>query len=730
METPSSEGDVRVSTAGPPPVFVVRHDRDLDGVPHKATGRFTNARDSLMRLTDIDPKSAVGMLQLRYRCRRILLSPTFDAIIGVIILMNAVSVGIEQTIRLKNGDTAVMEVIETLFLCIYIVELGSRFFAFGVKCFIDQWVLLDILLVAVGVISAWLLEPIFKSTEDLEEQLGPLMVLRSLRLLRLARTLRLLVKFREMWILVRGLLSSGSTMFYTLLMLTTILYVFSCISMEIITNHPKATGDEPDADFVEIVAMSFPDLPTTMLTLSQFITLDNAVYVYAPLIKLDPLLAPFFLTMVVVLSIVLMNLVTAVIVNSAMEQAMQDKEMLKVHQAAEKKKLVKTIREVFERLDEDNSGEVSRDEIATICDEDRDVLQELMGSADPVEIFDALDVDGSGDLGIEEFIDGIWQVSISKAPIEVKRMERQVEVMRKQLWQIGQIQTSLADSVADIQDSVCAKPVAVGAASQPAAVQSLAPQPVVEAAFIDSDGKMNVAGEKDVFPCEKAQNGCTGMSTDRDSEVRSMAHRLFKESENVSQRLKLLLGEPESSRKHDLGLDKIQLSFEPDVAGEDKNWQAASALPSWARKISHELEQLRLQAREGLQRDKAGLSDEAAKRNAVDAFSGWTRPDDVYGEAYMELSDKLSHNRQRSRSDHMIGSNRARSRSGSMCPTASFDLSKLRPAPDASECLPSRDLRRAKKLTMTLAARKPDRAATTTSDCSIILQEHVKGASD
>merc|ERR1719327_391309 len=141
-----------------------------------------------------------------------------------------------------------------------------------------------------GVISSWVVDPIVASLgndSDVKETLGPLMVLRVLRLFRLARAVRLLVQFKTLWMLVRGLISSAGTIMYTFILLFLMLYIFACLSVELIF---KSEQKKHHADFKQLVDEYWCDLPTSMLTFVQFVNLDSAAGIYAPMIKRDPIL--------------------------------------------------------------------------------------------------------------------------------------------------------------------------------------------------------------------------------------------------------------------------------------------------------------------------------------------------------------------------------------------------------------------------------------------------------
>merc|ERR1719443_78537 len=187
----------------------------------------------------------------------------------------------------------------------------------GWSCLRSNWVVFDFVLVVLGAVSSWIIAPILAAQQDSDvevEALAPLMVLRVMRLLRLARAVRLLVQFKTLWMLVRGLLSSAGTMFYTFALMMLILYVFACLGIELITKDEELYH-HPEVG--EIVQYYFSSVTVIMLTLVQFITMDSIGSIYTPIVHKSPYLVTYFMIFLIVVSVSLMNLVTAVIVEGA-----------------------------------------------------------------------------------------------------------------------------------------------------------------------------------------------------------------------------------------------------------------------------------------------------------------------------------------------------------------------------------------------------------------------------
>ena len=71
-----------------------------------------------------------------YYVAKILESQKFESIIGVVILLNSISIGLEAQLLVTGNMTPTYELyffyLETFFLMVYTVELSLRFYAYGV----------------------------------------------------------------------------------------------------------------------------------------------------------------------------------------------------------------------------------------------------------------------------------------------------------------------------------------------------------------------------------------------------------------------------------------------------------------------------------------------------------------------------------------------------------------------------------------------------------------------
>jgi len=208
-----------------------------------------------------------------------------------------------------------------------------------------------------------------------------------------------------------------------------------------------------------IVREYFSSVSVIMLTLVQFVTLDSIGSIYTPLIHRSPfLLGGYFILFLIVVSISLMNLVTAVIVEGAIEQGKNDKEVQKAYEQTKIVKLVPTIRCLFLELDADGSGTVSLDEILDAPDNVKEELTHIMQTDQLAVLFELLDTDGSGEISIDEFCDGITKMINSDEPMEFIRLRKQMAQQRSEMVRItdrlGSLEAKVDQRMKDIDSNL------------------------------------------------------------------------------------------------------------------------------------------------------------------------------------------------------------------------------------------------------------------------------------
>eukprot|EP00929_Paragymnodinium_shiwhaense_P117438 TRINITY_DN8800_c0_g1_i1.p1 TRINITY_DN8800_c0_g1~~TRINITY_DN8800_c0_g1_i1.p1 ORF type:complete len:652 (+),score=72.48 TRINITY_DN8800_c0_g1_i1:62-2017(+) len=330
-------------------------------------------------------------------------STAFNVTAAVVIIANTILVGIEQSYDLQESVPQVMLAVESVFLVFYIMELVTRILAFGLTtCVHDGWIRFDAFLLVSGITFTWVLSNAIVA--DLPSWLTNLGLLRTARMFRLARMARLIPRLQPLWLLCQGALNSADTLGSVMIVLAGIVYMFGCIGFDLIGKHELLADPDTDAVFRQTVEEHFSSLPSSMLTVLSFLVFDSVRQIYWPLVSQDPTLILYFLAVFLLLGVVLGNMITAVIVNSALEQANADRESRAVVEKKSRQKLLNHFMELFRTLDEDGSGVITRDEVDCMREREAAQLASLTQIRDPAELFDVLDWDDSGEVGMDEFL--------------------------------------------------------------------------------------------------------------------------------------------------------------------------------------------------------------------------------------------------------------------------------------------------------------------------------------
>eukprot|EP00930_Biecheleria_cincta_P041026 TRINITY_DN28105_c0_g1_i1.p1 TRINITY_DN28105_c0_g1~~TRINITY_DN28105_c0_g1_i1.p1 ORF type:complete len:198 (-),score=31.13 TRINITY_DN28105_c0_g1_i1:132-725(-) len=106
---------------------------------------------------------------------------------------------------------------------------------------------------------------------------------------------------------------------------------------------------------------------------------------------------------------------------------------------------------MFIRLDGDSSGNITLEEFLSIHPNDMERIREALGSDKrPTDIFNALDVDGSGEVTINEFFDALLLIVAQRQGVEMKRMELQIELINFRIRHVYDSQQLLSEQMGHV----------------------------------------------------------------------------------------------------------------------------------------------------------------------------------------------------------------------------------------------------------------------------------------
>jgi uncharacterized membrane protein (DUF106 family) len=263
--------------------------------------------------------------------------------------------------------------------------------------------------------------------------LGGVTIARVLRLLRLTYGLRAVEWGVDFYKLATGLMNSVRTIVSAFVLIFGAMYLFACVGVEI-CNSEKLQAHPETADIVDV---HFGSVFKALLTFSQFINADSIAAIYNPLIRVEPWLAVYFMLGILVIAVSLMNLVTALIVDSAIRAASSDKEALDEEKKRTIEDLLPEIHDAFRMMDSDGNGDLRHEELNSdeILEYLPDGLKEVIPADKLAEIFDTLGDTLEDSMGgtINE-LEFTWAVvTVAVGGIEYKQMMSYLRTIANQL---------------------------------------------------------------------------------------------------------------------------------------------------------------------------------------------------------------------------------------------------------------------------------------------------------
>ena len=224
------------------------------------------------------------------RLRDLVEAPWFNHAIIVVILLNAITLGLETSPAMMARHGELLHGLDRIALAIFMVELLLRFAAYRGRFFRDPWRLFDLVVVGVALLPAS----------------GAFSVLRALRVLRVLRLVSIVPSMRKV---VNALLGALPGMGSIAALLVMVLYVAAVMATKL---------------FGAISPDGFGDLGKTAFTLFQVMTIEGWAEIARELMVHPPWAWLFFVAYILVSTFTVLNLFIAVVVNAMQDQVAED----------------------------------------------------------------------------------------------------------------------------------------------------------------------------------------------------------------------------------------------------------------------------------------------------------------------------------------------------------------------------------------------------------------------
>ncbi len=238
----------------------------------------------------------------RARLARLVLSRPFQRAVTGLILLNAVTLGLETWDSLMAEYGAVLHALDQLLLWVFTAELVLRFAAFRGRFLRDPWGLFDLFVVGI----AWL------------PAAGPLAVLRALRVLRVLRLVSVVPSLR---LVVEAMLAALPGMGSIIALMLLLFYVFAVMATKL---------------YAEVLPEKFGTLGDSFFTLFQLMTMEDWTNgIVLPVMQQQPWAWLFFIPFIIISTFVVLNLFIGVIVDSIQGLKEQRETALRAERRAE-----------------------------------------------------------------------------------------------------------------------------------------------------------------------------------------------------------------------------------------------------------------------------------------------------------------------------------------------------------------------------------------------------------
>jgi len=358
-----------------------------------------------------------------YQC---VTGPRFQYITAIIIVVNAIFIGVQADFRARSHRESYRPSFfafsEISFCVFFVVEITARIIAQGREfvCGDDwKWNLFD-----ATIVFCQLFEQIVKAMGKHFVNLSSFRMLRVLRIFRVGRLLRVLHMFDELRQIMESMTKSASVLGWSGVMLGIVIYIFSVVVLQFVVDAGTHTLHARE------LQRYFGTLPRTVFTMFEAVVggfeWDELV---SPLMEdISPIFGFIFSIYIACCMFAVMNMLTGVFVDKAIQSVREDKDKVLAH----------NLLETFCGGEaEQNDITWQEFEVKLSSETMQDYLKQInMAQSEGEALFDLLDMRGRGRLNPGAIVDGCLRLRGPARSFEQALLMRAVGVLHDEFLRL------------------------------------------------------------------------------------------------------------------------------------------------------------------------------------------------------------------------------------------------------------------------------------------------------
>lgn len=451
--------------------------------------RATSEAVRLARLREKKSSKTGGRSAWRIKLDKVISSTTASNVIMMVIMLNVILLGVEVDVSTDLGQDDIPKWfgwVNSVIVLFFVFEVILKCVAQGLEeywCGPEaSWNIMDAIIIAVSLVETGIdiwaqtaasnkcgrihissLVQMMSADSGSVTNSSQLRLVRSIRLARALRGVRVVRLFRyvsALRTLALCIVSTVGSLIWTLVLLVLLWYTFGVLQTQLVSDHCRdaaieITGNPNAKPLCPSDYRHWRTVSDSMLTLFMSITgglsWEDAL---SPLRNASPVAVIFMVVYIVMTVFAVLNVVTGVFCNTAIESANADKDIAVIKQLQKHSSHVEALRKIFEEIDADSLDVVSIHDLEEAMQQQKlSSFLESMGisTEDVWTLFMIMDHDQTGLVNLEEFVSGCLQGRGPAKSIQLVKMSYENKVTRQALKKVGMEIRRLTVDLSDLR---------------------------------------------------------------------------------------------------------------------------------------------------------------------------------------------------------------------------------------------------------------------------------------